>query len=57
MHKKFINIQNLSDTNLLKLSKTFFEKNPEIEFNPIFNNQKLIILHAVKTLNFKKGDL
>ncbi len=48
---------NLSDTNLLKLSKTYFEKNPQIELNPIFNNQEDNYFACSKNFEYlKKGD-
>ncbi|MDC3095548.1 ABC transporter transmembrane domain-containing protein [Prochlorococcus sp. AH-716-M06] len=48
---------NFSDTNLLKLSKTYFEENPEIEINPIFNNPEVNYFACSKNFEFlKKGD-
>lgn len=48
---------NLSDKNLLKLSKTYFEKNPEIELNPNFNNTEVNYFACSKNFEYlKKGD-
>ena len=50
--------KNLSDTNLLKLSKTYFEKNPEIELNLMFNNTEFNYFACSKNFKYlKKGDL
>ena len=47
-----------SDMNLLKISKSLFDKNCEIEFNPIFNNsQNEYIASSNNFKNIKKGDL
>ncbi len=53
------NIYNqLSDTNLLKLSKTYFGKKPEIEINPIFNNSGFNYFACSKNFKYlKKGEL
>ena len=48
----------LSDANLLKLSKKLFEKNNKIEHNPIFiNAQNEFIACSSNFKNIKKGDL
>ena len=73
LYKKFINTSvpeifscirkskmysDFSDMNLLKISKSLFDKNCEIEFNPIFNNsQNEYIASSNNFKNIKKGDL
>ena len=48
---------NLSDTNLLKISKLYFEKNPTIELKPIFNNPGVNYFACSKNFKYlKKGE-
>ena len=51
-------LTSVEDTDLLKLSKTCYEKKPEIEISPLFNNSGFNYFACSKNFKYlKKGQL